>query len=112
MSRKSSAWRKKMFALLVERDGPTCVRCGASERRTCTDGGVFNSSDEFTERTRYTRVIWRSILEVEHTIPLHMGGTNEPDNLRLMCAPCHRAKTTAEQSARLKALDAGGNAPR
>lgn len=101
-----------MFALLIERDGAVCCVCGAQEKRTCADGGVFNGSDEFTERTRYTRVIWRSILEVEHTVPLHMGGTNEPDNLRLMCNPCHRAKTSAEQSARLKALGAGRNALR
>lgn len=110
MSRKSSAWRKRMFAALVARDGATCCQCGARDRRTCTDGGVFNDSNEYCERTRYSRVIWRSILEVEHRVPLHQGGTNDLDNLRLMCATCHRAKTTAEHSARLKRLFAEARA--
>ncbi len=105
--RKSSSWRHRMFSLVMKRDGEACAKCGDKHRLTCSPGGVYVTSLE--EGHRYSLVIWRSILELDHRLPLHLGGDNEPDNLWLLCAVCHRSKTSAEQSARLKALGAGRN---
>jgi len=32
--------------------------------------------------------------DIDHIIPLALGGTNEPNNLQILCRPCHRAKTS------------------
>lgn len=39
--------------------------------------------------------------ELDHTIPLWMGGKDEPSNRQGLCCPCHAAKTA--QEARLRA---------
>ena len=31
--------------------------------------------------------------DVDHIIPLHMGGTNDPVNMLALCLACHRRKT-------------------
>lgn len=35
--------------------------------------------------------------ESDHVIPIRDGGTNAIDNLRILCKPCHRAKTAADR---------------
>jgi len=40
--------------------------------------------------------------EDDHWTPLHLGGTNELSNRRLICIPCHRAKTIAENKLNAK----------
>lgn len=37
--------------------------------------------------------------EVDHIIPVSEGGTDDHDNLRAACGPCHFAKTKAEATA-------------
>src|SRR5262249_43328694 len=39
--------------------------------------------------------------EVDHRVPLHLGGLDEESNLQGLCHDCHAEKTTAEQAARL-----------
>jgi 5-methylcytosine-specific restriction endonuclease McrA len=34
--------------------------------------------------------------EVDHIVPLGMGGTNDWDNLQLLCPTCHKAKTKVD----------------
>lgn len=34
--------------------------------------------------------------EIDHKVPLFLGGTNEVDNLQLLCPDCHRTKTAAD----------------
>ena len=55
--------------------------------------------------------------DIDHILPLALGGTNEPDNLQVLCRPCHRAKTTRSdvpriaKTKRLKARHFGARAP-
>lgn len=57
---------------IILRDGAACVKCGK---------GV-------------------GPLEVDHVVPLHVGGSNDPANLELLCRDCHRVKTELEGRAR------------
>lgn len=41
--------------------------------------------------------------EVDHVIPLWMGGADEPSNMEALCLPCHKVKTAADAKARAKA---------
>jgi 5-methylcytosine-specific restriction endonuclease McrA len=36
-------------------------------------------------------------IELDHIVPLWNGGTNDPDNLQLLCYDCHKAKSKSEQ---------------
>lgn len=47
--------------------------------------------------------------EDDHWTPLHLGGTNELSNRRLICEPCHRAKSAQEirENAKAKRLRFG-----
>lgn len=36
------------------------------------------------------------LYEIDHIVPLHRGGSNEPRNLQLLCYGCHRSKTWME----------------
>ena len=55
--------------------------------------------------------------DIDHILPLALGGTNEPHNLQILCRPCHRAKTThcdiprLAKTKRLKAHHLGARAP-
>jgi 5-methylcytosine-specific restriction endonuclease McrA len=33
---------------------------------------------------------------VDHTIPLHLGGSDDPANKQLLCDDCHAVKTAQE----------------
>ncbi len=38
--------------------------------------------------------------EIDHIIPLHLGGKEIDDNRQLLCIPCHKVKTEGEEQAR------------
>lgn len=38
--------------------------------------------------------------EVDHIVPIHLGGSDDLANLQPLCAPCHAAKTAQEAGAR------------
>lgn len=114
MSRPTGVkWRRNMFALLCERDGPHCSECGAHNRTIWRNMGYGCGekwgSDPW-ETHRYTIVYPTSNLEVDHRVALHNGGDNTPENLWLLCVGCHKTKTSAERSRRLKALFAEARA--
>ncbi len=55
--------------------------------------------------------------DIDHILPLALGGTNEPHNLQVLCRPCHRSKTfhsdfpRIAKTKRLKARHLGARAP-
>lgn len=55
---------------VLRRDGFTCQYCG----RTAQDG----------------------LLEIDHIVPIKMGGTNDIDNLQTACKECNRGKYVDE----------------
>lgn len=105
--RKATSWRKRAYKRIAERDGASCAVCGATERYTWRKGGL---GGHYEEGGQYQIVHRCTNLELEHTIALHLGGGNDDENLRLLCGNCHKSKTSAEQSSRLKALGAGRTA--
>ncbi len=44
--------------------------------------------------------ITQQAAEVDHIIPLHLGGTDEQSNLQPLCFLCHQFKTTTENAQR------------
>jgi hypothetical protein len=52
---------------IFERDGFKCLDCGNSPANG-------------------------ALLEVDHTIPISKGGSNDPSNLRTLCSDCNRGK--------------------
>jgi 5-methylcytosine-specific restriction endonuclease McrA len=101
VSRKASSWRKRAFARVVARDGAVCAVCGSADSFMVRKAGTWGS---FHEGDLYTRVNITSRLELEHTVPLSEGGTNDDSNLKLVCHDCHKIKTTSERSRRLKPM--------
>jgi len=39
--------------------------------------------------------------DIDHILPIALGGTNEPENLQILCRPCHRSKTTQSDIPRI-----------
>jgi len=61
---------RTMFLRIVRRDNQTCQICGKNLRE-----------DE---------------IEIDHIIPVHMGGPTEEHNLRVACIECNRKRKTLE----------------
>jgi len=55
--------------------------------------------------------------DIDHILPLALGGTNEPENLQILCKPCHQSKTYKSdipriaKTKRLKARHLGARSP-
>jgi 5-methylcytosine-specific restriction enzyme A len=41
-------------------------------------------------------------VQFDHTIPLILGGENRESNLRILCVPCHKAKTKLDVKLKAK----------
>ncbi|WP_180040470.1 HNH endonuclease [Acinetobacter sp. YH12218] len=66
---RGRSWRKLRLEVLL-RDKYTCQHCG-----------LVSIS-----------------LEVDHTIPLFLGGTDAMSNLKSLCVDCHKVKTSQENT--------------
>jgi 5-methylcytosine-specific restriction endonuclease McrA len=108
-ARMSTRARKQAFDALCNRDGSLCAQCGISDRTIWRAAGVYNNDDWGNNEDGhplgfYTKVNASSNLEVDHILALHLGGSNDLENLWLLCRDCHKIKTAREQSQRLKRL--------
>jgi hypothetical protein len=91
--RKGGKWRERMFKSVWLTQMGKCEHCGAAEHFIWRKGGISGS---FADGDLH-QIVWRtSNLELDHITPLYRGGSNEYDNLQLLCCACHRVKTTAE----------------
>lgn len=41
-------------------------------------------------------VFGKGEIHLDHIVPLSQGGTDDDDNLQILCVPCHEEKTKAE----------------
>jgi hypothetical protein len=64
---------------ILERNGFTCQQCGAGPG----DPDPFNPSR-------------KARLHIDHIIPVTQGGTNDNNNLRVMCSACNQAKSNIQ----------------
>lgn len=39
---------------------------------------------------------WERVFQIDHIVPLAIGGSNERDNLHMLCPDCHARKTAME----------------
>lgn len=53
--------------------------------------------------------------DIDHVVPLVLGGSSDPTNLQALCVSCHRIKTSREEAARFLgkpvAYSASGETP-
>ncbi len=65
--------------VILERNGFTCQRCGAG----VGDDDPFNPN-------RKVR------LHIDHIVPLSQGGTNDANNLRVLCSACNQGRANVQ----------------
>jgi len=64
------------------RDGSKCRNCGKKAQKPIVPSGPNYPNPR--------------ALELDHIIPLHQGGTHDPNNLQMLCKKCHKDKNKAE----------------
>jgi 5-methylcytosine-specific restriction endonuclease McrA len=69
----------QLRAEILERNGYTCQLCGAG----AGDSDPFNPN-------RKVR------LHIDHIIPISQGGTNDKDNLRVLCSACNQGRANIQ----------------
>lgn len=97
----SSSKRASLFKNVWLTQMGKCERCGIAERFIWRKGGLSGAYLD----GGLQQIVWRtSNLELDHIEPLHRGGSNEPENLQLLCIECHKVKSARERSERARAL--------
>jgi 5-methylcytosine-specific restriction endonuclease McrA len=71
-------------------------RPGTGRRWLATRGRVLRR-DNWTCQHCGHRDVTGASLEVDHVLPVARGGSDELDNLRTLCRPCHRERTAADR---------------
>jgi len=64
-----------------------------------------------------TKIAAGQAWDIDHILPIALGGTNESNNLQILCRTCHRLKTTQSdipriaKTKRLRAKHLGARSP-
>lgn len=77
--------------------GPETERITGSRHSTIRDRIILRDESTCQACHRVCSLYW---LEIDHIIPLHMGGAESDENRQTLCKACHRAKTSAEEKER------------
>lgn len=89
--RRDSALRKKHFDAVYERQNGMCtdpmLHCYYVEDGKATSRCPFLKLNERVPK---------DMAELDHIVPLCEGGSDDPDNLQVLCACCHAAKSKHE----------------
>ena len=95
MRKKSIEFENQSYAQLIKQLKEQFYNCERhkftkSERET-----IYNESDKLgnSRKKQLTEIVFH----IDHIKPLANGGTNEKDNLQLLCVECHFDKTRNEQ---------------
>jgi len=48
-----------------------------------------------------TKIAAGQAWDIDHILPIALGGSNEPNNLQILCRSCHRYKTTQDDIPRI-----------
>lgn len=91
----------ELRAYIFGRDGGRCTRCGTDHPDWKHTGVSYGSHWRGIGQHCALKAAW----EVDHILPVRMGGTDDPANLRLTCKDCHIA-IGYEQRANAKAVAA------
>ena len=77
MGRKISEFRRRQVS---DRDGNACKQCG------------WKFGDPVPTISRRTGFTTYRTLEIDHIIPVALGGTNAVENLQILCTTCNARK--------------------
>lgn len=86
-------WLQAVRIRLKNRDGMRCALCGVEP--TERELSVWRGPD----------ARWPSWLEVDHVVPLALGGNHHAENMRLLCAKCNRTEWAATKGAQAEPDD-------
>lgn len=85
--RRAAQYRKKLTRKIrlavYQRDGWTCQLCGLEFEPT---------PDGYAPCISVPPPRYRITLEIDHIVPVRLGGTHDLKNLRALCQPCNGSK--------------------
>lgn len=84
---------KQTCAIVLHRDGHHCRFCGMPVISTATRKALSQSYSEviqWTDRFETCHAAFQCLwLNYDHILPNERGGTSDPDNIVITCAPCN-----------------------
>lgn len=96
MARKTIPF--KIRKEVIDRVGTNCVKCGKEGFESINNNGAPTVKEK-EQIKDYLNVydarhfIWTNrSMEFDHIIPLAMGGTDDVNNLQILCRKCNRGK--------------------
>jgi hypothetical protein len=83
---------------VIERVGTNCVKCGREGFESFNTNGAPTVKEKEKIKAcldiyHMTHFTWiNRPMEFDHVLPLAMGGTDDVDNLQILCRKCNRGK--------------------